>query len=66
MSDFEFCPECEGPVVGFGSDQRCTECGITFSEMRDLAGDDIFDGLNGDDVIGTDGDFSGSDDSDNW
>jgi hypothetical protein len=66
MSDFEFCPECEGPVVGFGSDQRCTECGITFSEMRDLAGDDIFDGLNGDDVIGTDGDFSGSDDSDSW
>ena len=66
MSDFELCPECESPVVGFGTDQRCTECGMTFSEMRDLAGDDVFDGLNGDDVIDSDGGYSEDSDSDNW
>ena len=66
MSDFELCPECEGPVVGFGADQRCTECGTTFNEMRDAAGDDVFDGLNGDDLIDSDGDYGENGDSDSW
>jgi hypothetical protein len=34
--------------------------------MRDLAGDDVFDGLNGDDVIDSDGGYSEDSDSDNW
>jgi tRNA(Ile2) C34 agmatinyltransferase TiaS len=33
MSDIEFCPECEAPVIGFGDDIRCTDCGWTISEM---------------------------------
>ena len=54
MSDIEFCPECEAPVIGFGDDIRCTSCGITYREMVDLIDDDFLDGLGGDDVIETD------------
>ena len=54
MSDIEFCPECEAPVIGFGDDIRCTNCGITYREMVDLIDDDFLDGLGGDDVIETD------------
>jgi hypothetical protein len=82
MSDIEFCPECEAPVIGFGDDIRCTSCGLTYREMVDLIDDDFLDGLGGDDVIETeemgdmgDNDFdsdigdsgSGGDgNSDNW
>ena len=45
MSDIEFCPECEAPVIGFGDDIRCTSCGITYREMVDLVDDDFLDGL---------------------
>ena len=41
MSEYQLCPECEGPVVGFGDDARCTECGLTFSEMDHANGDDL-------------------------
>ncbi len=54
MSDIEFCPECEAPVIGFGDDIRCTSCGLTYREMVDLVDDDFLDGLGGDDVIETD------------
>jgi hypothetical protein len=54
MSDIEFCPECEAPVIGFGDDIRCTSCGLTYREMVDLIDDDFLDGLGGDDVIETD------------
>ena len=54
MSDIEFCPECEAPVIGFGDDIRCTNCGITYREMVDLIDDDFLDGLGGDDAIETD------------
>jgi hypothetical protein len=54
MSDIEFCPECEAPVIGFGDDIRCTNCGLTYREMVDLIDDDFLDGLGGDDVIETD------------
>ena len=54
MSDIEFCPECEAPVIGFGDDIRCTNCGITYREMVDLIDDDFLDGLGGDDAMGTD------------
>jgi hypothetical protein len=53
MSDIEFCPECEAPVIGFGDDIRCTNCGITYREMVDLIDDDFLDGLGGDDAMGT-------------
>jgi tRNA(Ile2) C34 agmatinyltransferase TiaS len=33
MSDIEFCPGCGAPVIGFGDDIRCTDCGMTLSEM---------------------------------
>jgi len=45
MSDIEFCPECEAPVIGFGDDIRCTSCGLTYREMVDLIDDDFLDGL---------------------
>ena len=54
MSDIEFCPECEAPVIGFGDDIRCTSCGLTYREMVDLIDDDFLDGLGGDDAIETD------------
>ena len=54
MSDIEYCPECEAPVIGFGDDIRCTSCGLTYREMVDLIDDDFLDGLGGDDVIETD------------
>ncbi len=54
MSDIEFCPECEAPVIGFGDDIRCTSCGFTYREMVDLIDDDFLDGLGGDDAMGTD------------
>ena len=82
MSDIEFCPECEAPVIGFGDDIRCTSCGLTYREMVDLIDDDFLDGLGGDDAIETDqmgdmaendyasdiGDSGGGGDgnSDNW
>lgn len=47
MSSIEFCPECGGVVVGSGSDQRCTSCGLTYEEMSDL--------LDGDDELSEDG-----------
>ena len=53
MSDIEFCPECEAPVIGFGDDIRCTSCGLTYREMVDLIDDDFLDGLGGDDAMGT-------------
>ena len=53
MSDIEFCPECEAPVIGFGDDIRCTNCGITYREMVDLIDDDFLDGLGGDDAMET-------------
>ena len=63
MSDIEFCPECEAPVIGFGDDIRCTNCGLTYREMVDLIDDDFLDGLGGDDVIETDemGDMADND-----
>ena len=63
MSDIEFCPECESPVIGFGDDIRCTNCGITYREMVDLIDDDFLDGLGGDDAIETDemGDMADND-----
>ena len=63
MSDIEFCPECEAPVIGFGDDLRCTSCGLTYREMVDLVDDDFLDGLGGDDAIETDemGDMSEND-----
>ena len=63
MSDIEFCPECEAPVIGFGDDIRCTRCGLTYREMVDLIDDDFLDGLGGDDVIETDemGDMADND-----
>ena len=63
MSDIEFCPECEAPVIGFGDDIRCTNCGITYREMVDLIDDDFLDGLGGDDAIETDemGDMADND-----
>ena len=54
MSDIEFCPECEAPVIGFGDDIRCTNCGMTYGDMVDVIGDDFLDGLGGDDAIETD------------
>ena len=82
MSDIEFCPECEAPVIGFGDDIRCTNCGMTFGEMVDVIGDDFLDGLGGDDEVQADemdeladndsdadlGDSGGDGDgdSDNW
>ncbi len=33
MREIEMCPECGAPVVGYGLDQRCTQCGLTVSEM---------------------------------
>ena len=41
MSEIEFCPECEAPVVGFGTDIRCTNCGMTYAEMIDNIDDDF-------------------------
>jgi hypothetical protein len=63
MSDIEFCPECEAPVIGFGDDIRCTNCGLTYREMVDLIDDDFLDGLGGDDAIETDemGDMADND-----
>jgi hypothetical protein len=63
MSDIEFCPECEAPVIGFGDDIRCTNCGITYREMVDLIDDDFLDGLGGDDAMRTDemGDMADND-----
>ena len=63
MSDIEFCPECEAPVIGFGDDIRCTSCGLTYREMVDLIDDDFLDGLGGDDAIETDemGDMADND-----
>ena len=63
MSDIEFCPECEAPVIGFGDDIRCTSCGLTYREMVDLVDDDFLDGLGGDDAIETDemGDMADND-----
>ena len=63
MSDIEFCPECEAPVIGFGNDIRCISCGLTYREMVDLIDDDFLDGLGGDDVIETDemGDMADND-----
>lgn len=69
MSDIEFCPECEAPVIGFGTDVRCTSCGLTHSEMVDIIGDDVLDGLDGDDDIDSDeiGNYDSDDsDSDGW
>jgi hypothetical protein len=63
MSDIEFCPECEAPVIGFGNDIRCTNCGMTYSEMVDVIGDDFLDGFGGDDAMETDemGDMADND-----
>ena len=63
MSDIEFCPECEAPVIGFGDDIRCTNCGLTYREMVDLIDDDFLDGLGGDDAIETEemGDMADND-----
>jgi len=63
MSDIEFCPECEAPVIGFGTDIRCTNCAMTYREMVDIIGDDFLDGLGGDDAIETDemGDMADND-----
>ena len=63
MSDIEFCPECEAPVIGFGDDIRCTSCSLTYREMVDLIDDDFLDGLGGDDAIETDemGDMADND-----
>ena len=82
MSDIEFCPECEAPVIGFGDDIRCTNCGMTYGDMVDIIGDDFLDGLGGDDEVQADemdeladndsdadlGDSGGDGDgdSDNW
>lgn len=80
MSDIEFCPECEAPVIGFGDDIRCTNCGMTYGDMVDIIGDDFLDGLGGDDEVQADemdeladndsdadlGDSDGDGDSDNW
>ena len=54
MSDIEFCPECEAPVIGFGDDIRCTNCGMTYGDMVDVIGDDFLDGLGGDDEVQAD------------
>ncbi len=58
MSSIEFCPECGGVVVGSGSDQRCTSCGLTYEEMSDL--------LDGDDELGENDDLGGDDDLDEY
>jgi hypothetical protein len=46
MRDIDICPSCGGPVIGYGEDQRCTECGLTFEEMAEEGGFD--DGENPD------------------
>lgn len=34
MAERTECPECGGPLVGTGSDIRCTECGLTIDEFE--------------------------------
>lgn len=36
MPDIDFCPECGAPVVGGGTSQMCTGCGLMYDEMEDL------------------------------
>jgi hypothetical protein len=40
MREIEFCPECGAPVVGDGTAQMCTSCGLMYHEMQDLLDDD--------------------------
>lgn len=63
MSTIEFCPECGSVVVGSGTDQRCTSCGLTYEEMVDLLDGDYMDedDLQEDDEIIDGDDESGSD-----
>jgi hypothetical protein len=74
MSEYQLCPECEGPVVGFGDDTRCTQCGLTYLEMDEIIGEDARDGLNDDeydtdeleDSDSNDSGESGDSDSTDW
>ena len=40
MNDIDFCPECGAPVVGDGTSQMCTSCGLMYHEMEDLLDSD--------------------------
>ena len=44
MPEIDFCPECGAPVVGDGTSQMCTGCGLMYDEMEDLLdADDILE-----------------------
>lgn len=59
MREIEFCPECGAPVVGDGTAQMCTSCGLMYHEMQDLLDDDLME----DDLL-DDEDFDPDDDMD--
>ena len=53
MIGIDFCPECGAPVVGDGTSQMCTSCGLTYDEMEDLLDSDelMEDDYSDDDLI---------------
>jgi uncharacterized Zn finger protein (UPF0148 family) len=54
MADLTECPACGGPLVGNGTDLRCTECGLTRDELQEFDGiddvEDLYDSDELDDV----------------
>lgn len=48
MADLTECPNCGGPLVGSGSDLRCTECGFSCDDFDDI--DDVEDLYDSDDL----------------
>ena len=73
MPEIDFCPECGAPVVGDGTSQMCTSCGLMYHEMEDLLDDDELmedDEIDADDALRDHDEYeSGGDsdgDADNW
>ena len=67
MPEIDFGPECGAPVVGDGTSQRCTSCGLMYEEMEDLLDDDDLmedDEIDSDDGLREDDEFETGHDSD--
>ncbi|MEY4391798.1 MAG: hypothetical protein RLZZ544_507 [Actinomycetota bacterium] len=67
MAEIDFCPECGAPVVGDGSSQMCTSCGLMYDEMEELLDDDELqedDEIDADDGLREDDEYELGEDSD--